>query len=168
MDSDVPTSYLNFNLPDAALCILPASWDSREEGLDVKSADARGPGLDVSASEESVSLHIGYESYIMAQLSAMTIMTLATGGRMTLLRLWRLAMKLGWNDTGNSSSRLVGINYEAHFLVQKVLHWWKADPEPRSIPESEISLAKDLGDVALVEQFFMKRAGLSFWMRPDR
>ncbi|KZP06481.1 hypothetical protein FIBSPDRAFT_764346 [Athelia psychrophila] len=158
MDSDVPTSYLNFNFPDSALCVLPASWNSSNEELDVP---VQG--------EEDTFYAIGYAGYIQAQLSAVSVMTLATGGRMTLPRLWRLAMKLGWNKNLGSSLRLPGIDYEENLLVHKSLHMAKkAGTKPKSIPQSDIILAQELGDVARVKQFFMKRAGLSFWMRPDR
>lgn len=158
-DSDVPTSYLNLNFPDSELCVLPASWNSENTELDVP-----------VEGEEDTFYSVGYAGYVQAQLSAVYIMTLATGSRMTLPRLWRLAMKLEWNKGYRSSLRLPGIDYDENLLVDQAIYMVEkaGGTRRKSIPQSEVILAQGLGDIALVKQFFMKRAGLSFWMRPDR
>ena len=112
---------------------------------------------------------------IMVESESLSILSLATGGRMTPQRLWRMAMYEGWSfpyafvfaswAVSNSTifKGLDGIYYG------EIRMWWGQYPEP--IPQlavEQLLALEELGDVDLVRQAIIHQGGLWRRMRPDR
>ena len=114
--------------------------------------------------KESWSYLVSHGCTVMVQAYALDILALATRGRMTPLRLWRLAMEQGFEDAGRHYG-LEDVNYgevEAH---------WDEFPEvfPEfSGPEQVFELEEEPGEVEAVKQCLVHEGRFWLWMAPDR
>ncbi|EIW78960.1 hypothetical protein CONPUDRAFT_83337 [Coniophora puteana RWD-64-598 SS2] len=105
---------------------------------------------------------------IMVQTFSLPILHLATNGRVTPQRLWRLAMHQGWSEVNLSESDrgvygLVGVDYGALEHERKQY----PSPLPWMIP-AEAAALEELGDCEAIKEVMMHRGGLWMWMSPDR
>jgi hypothetical protein len=93
---------------------------------------------------------------VMIQSASLPILSLATGGRMTPQRLWRLAMLRGRSE-GTDDYVLDGIDYG----------------EVESVLDVTIRLMSEIGEVHLSDVELIKKAVIHqgrfwMWVRPDR
>ncbi|EIW78963.1 hypothetical protein CONPUDRAFT_83342 [Coniophora puteana RWD-64-598 SS2] len=98
----------------------------------------------------------------MVQTFALPILHLATCGRVTPQRFWRIAMYCGWSE-GVHSPGLEEVDYgeisDARDDIPKTIPWLKY---------SELRYLEELGDVEAIEDAIVHRGGYWMWMRPDR
>lgn len=143
------------SIPDSRLHISPAVVD--EEFWDFGSVALPGenPGF--------VYYTVGSGASIMVQCAALSILALATCGRMRPQRLWRLAMVQNWGD--GVGDVIPGIDYGTG--MEQYL--W--DQDPLVVPNmtfEEIFDLETLGSVGLVKKYLIHEGGFWIWMRPDR
>lgn len=105
---------------------------------------------------------VSYACNLMVQTHALDIMALATCGRMTPSRLWRLAMQQGFEGLGRPYC-LKGVNYGA------ITDQWKQFPDafPGFTSTRLLELEK-IGDVEVVKQRMVDEGYFWLWMAPDR
>jgi len=105
---------------------------------------------------------------IMVQTFSLPILHLATNGRVTPQRLWRLAMHQGWSEvtpseSGRGAYGLAGVDYGA------LEHERKQYPSPLPwMTPAEVAPLEELGDCKAIKEVMMHRGGLWMWMSPDR
>ncbi|EIW78958.1 hypothetical protein CONPUDRAFT_138222 [Coniophora puteana RWD-64-598 SS2] len=109
--------------------------------------------------------HVSVGVLIMVQTFALPILDLATNGRVTPQRLWRLAMHQGWSEVPSKRGDygFAGIDYgEIHHERKK-----NPSPVPWMIPAQVVAL-EELGDLDVIKEAIVCQGGLWVWMGPDR
>jgi hypothetical protein len=103
---------------------------------------------------------------VIVESESLSILSLATGERMTAQKLWRMAMHEGWSlprsfafsgwyaQNHTIFNGLDGIDYG------EISKWWDQYPEPvPNLPAEKLLALEELGDVDLVRQAIITRAG---------
>ncbi|EIW78992.1 hypothetical protein CONPUDRAFT_138240 [Coniophora puteana RWD-64-598 SS2] len=143
----------DFRISALRHCRAGGSWEHGAVdgpfGLNGK-ADARGPFL------------VSFGALLMVQTFALPILHLATHGRVTPARLWRLAVHQGHSDLSGDCSGLVDVDY-GEISEQREQY---PDPIPWMNAEAVISL-EELGDVQAIKETIIHRGGFWMWMSPD-
>lgn len=148
--------YQTAQIRECDLSTMPAVVDDAHE------AWFYGAVAPLGENPGNIYYNICFGASAMVQNSALSIMYLATEGRMTLPRLWRLAMLQGWGD--GFGDVIQGIDYGMG--LQFV---W--GPDPLVFPNmsyDEIIDLEELGNVGLVKKSLIHDGGFWIWMRPDR
>jgi hypothetical protein len=112
---------------------------------------------------EGQSYYVAYGCNLMVQTHALDIMALATHGRMTPLRLWRLAMQQGFEEEDHRYF-LEGVDYGA-IADHCLLH------PPVDLPGFKKTTFKELekiGDIEVLKQRLVHDGLVWLWMAPDR
>ena len=105
---------------------------------------------------------VSFGCHLMVQTYAIEIMALATQGRMTPLRLWRLAMKQGFEPVDRPPC-LEGVDYGA------ITDRWEQNPEVfPGLEEAGLMELEEIGDVEVVKERMVDEGYFWLWMAPDR
>ena len=107
---------------------------------------------------------VSYGTNVMVQTASLHILSLATDGRMTPHRVWRLAIRQRYTMS-NDSYGLVGINYGEIQIT------WGYSEYPLLVPGLSLDAIvklESLGDVELVKRAIIDDGKFWVWMRPDR
>ncbi|EIW80455.1 hypothetical protein CONPUDRAFT_137655 [Coniophora puteana RWD-64-598 SS2] len=103
---------------------------------------------------------------VMVQDFALPILHLATRGRVTPQRLWRLAMHQGHSDmTGAGWKGLDDIDYGENDKEMRAQSDITYIPHMRC---KEVKALEGLGDVQMIKDAIVHRGGYWMWMRADR
>ncbi|KAH7924522.1 hypothetical protein BV22DRAFT_1066618 [Leucogyrophana mollusca] len=151
---EVPNRDSALYIPDSALtiisnCVIGDWWDGGY-------VDAPPPN------SEDVHYCVSFGVCVMVQSTSLDILAMATHGRMTPQRVWRLAMHQGWSDPHNEYA-LKGVDYGDVELG------WKKYPAPLPwLSHKEIIAMEKLGSVKEIQRALIWRAKFWVWMRPDR
>jgi len=140
-------------IPDSSLRVIPhcQMGDSWDFGF----VDPPGP-------ETNDNYLVSYGTNIMVQTASVYILSLATSGRMTLERVWRLAMHQGFSVSHNGYG-FKGIDYGEISDCREQCPY----PVPGMAIEDVVEL-ESLGDVELVKKAVIHEGKFWIWMRPDR
>ena len=150
---DVPISYLDPDGDEDILvlphCVMGFLWR-----FGVRVLDAPPP---------MKSSHlVSFGCQLMVQTYALDILALATCGRMTPLRLWRLAVQQGFGSLCHPCC-LKGVNYGAIT--------GQSEQTPREFPgftATELMELENIGDVEAVKERLVDEGFFWLWMAPDR
>lgn len=113
----------------------------------------------------------GHDSYmvshgtnIMVESESLAILSLATNGRMTPERVWRMAMHQGFSVLhALGYAGFDGIDYG------EVSEWRCLLPQIMpGFPGEELVELESLGDVDLIRKAIIHKGRFWIWMRPDR
>ena len=109
------------------------------------------------------SYSIGVGCSLMVQTFALDILALATRGRMTLLRLWRLAMKQGHG--GEFQDRFQGVKYG-----KRADQWPQTMDEFPGLTKRRLAKIEATGDVEVAKRTLVHGRPwfLWMWLAPDR
>ena len=136
-------------IPDSSLRVIPHC--------------KRGNHWDLGSADHPLDKFlVSYGTNIMVQTASLDILALATAGRMTPERVWRLAMHQGFSMPHDGDG-LDGINYGD-------IHHARGQ-DPLLVPNlslDEIIKLASLGDVELVKEAIINDGKFWVWMRPDR
>jgi len=105
---------------------------------------------------------VSFGPIVMVQTSGLPILHLATRGRVSPLRLWTLAMHLGWSKPHNDYG-LPGVDYG-----EVDMHREQDPPPIPYMEEHEVIALEELGNVEAIRETIVHRGGFWMWMRPDR
>ncbi|KAH7925388.1 hypothetical protein BV22DRAFT_1011341 [Leucogyrophana mollusca] len=112
--------------------------------------------------------HLEYEvqfgSCILVQTMVLSILHLATNGRMTPRRVWRLAMHQGFYDRHRPG--FAGIDY-GEVMVNGV-QYPLLFPGMAWMNSQEFRLLEELGNIEAMRQVLINEGDLWLWMSPDR
>ncbi|KAI9568163.1 hypothetical protein HD554DRAFT_2191632 [Boletus coccyginus] len=99
---------------------------------------------------------------LMVQTYALDIMALVTHGRMTPLRLWRLAMRQGFEDLVRPWC-LEGVEYG------EITGLWQQGPEEfPGFTQAQVMELEGIGEVEIVKRRLVNEGLYWVWMAPDR
>lgn len=104
---------------------------------------------------------VSYGTSIFVQEPALEILTLATDGRITPQRYWRLCMVKGCWLPSMQYKGFAGIDYGQGGQAQGLV------PAPRWNVE-DVTHLEELGSVERVKQAIIHDSGYWVWMSPDR
>jgi len=146
---DGPLIVVDMQIPDKYLRIIPHCWmgDDWYYGF-VAPPNPMAPYL------------ISYGTNIVVQSASLSILSLATGGRMTPQRLWRLAMWQGFYE-GRDHDVLDGIDYGE--VMEGIGRYMRPMPGIDDLVGFE-----ELGDVETIKMTIIHKGKFWIWMRPDR
>jgi len=120
-----------------------------------------GPGPD-----DETEYLISHGPIVMVQTFALPILHLATCGRVTPLRLWRLAMHKGMSMKHFDEPGIPGVHYgEVH--EHRYTELYDERLPPHFLEVDEIVTLEELGDVGSIKSTIVHRGGFWMWMRPD-
>ncbi|KAF8546691.1 hypothetical protein OG21DRAFT_1517992, partial [Imleria badia] len=113
--------------------------------------------------------YVAYGCNLMVQTHALDIMALATHGRMTPLRLWRLAMQQGFEEVDHPYC-LEGVDYGAIVDYGEIAdHCLKHRPDDLPLFEkTPFTELEKIGDIEVLKQRLVHDGLLWLWMAPDR
>ncbi|EIW74166.1 hypothetical protein CONPUDRAFT_93967 [Coniophora puteana RWD-64-598 SS2] len=124
---------------------------------------ANGPKCRAQNGEEvTPNFLVSFGPIIMVQTSGLPILHLATCGRVSPLRLWTLAMHLGWSKPHNDYG-LPGVDYG-----EVGIHREQDPPPIPYMEEHEVVALEELGNVEAIQETVAQLGGFWVWMRPDR
>jgi hypothetical protein len=152
--TEPPVSDLN---PDEDIRVLPhcVMGDSWDVGF-----LAAPPPINL---KQDWSYNVAYGCNLMVQTYALDILALATHGRMTPLRLWRLAMQQGYEEVSHPYC-LEGVDYGA-------IAGQCEQQFPDDLPGFETTQLMELeknGDIEVLKQRLVDDGLFWLWMAPDR
>lgn len=112
------------------------------------------------SSTSTTSYLVSYGTNIVVQSASLPILSLATNGRMTPYRLWRLAMWQGFSE-GKDRDLLDGIDYGD--VIDGIDQYMRPTPGIDDLVGLEV-----LGDVQRIMKTIVQKGKFWIWMRPDR
>lgn len=104
---------------------------------------------------------LNYPTSILVSNTSFAILSLATGGRMTLERIWRIMMH---EMLEPGSSKII---LECRLECPDCVIFYPSDI-PTTANVAKMNELECLGDVELIQQAIMRESRLWAWMRPDR
>jgi hypothetical protein len=136
---------------DSPICIIPHCRTGSEWDFGFVSAPDPNPN--------DISYLVSCGPIIMTQSASLSILRLATRGKMTPQRLWKLVMSADFHH----SRGLSGIDYgEIRDTMEQF---------PPTVPKlctEELIDLEELGNLELIQKTIIHRGGCWVWMRPDR
>lgn len=111
---------------------------------------------------ERIHYLVSFSAIIMAQAASLNILSLATQGRVSPKRLWRLVMHQGFSE-GHDAYGLYHVNY---YPGTRDPREQNPVPVPAFSPEDVIAL-ESLGDTESIKNAIIHEGGFWLWMRPD-
>lgn len=148
MDRTAVMSILNSQIRVLRHCERPCSiqWDA---------------GFVMSPSVAEL-IHVSYDTNLLVQDAALNILSLATHGRMSPQRFWRLLMTIGFSSLECDCYRPNGIDYREGINVITQL------PQPfHDMDLEDVLKLEELGDVELIQRTLVHRGMFWVWMNPD-
>ncbi|CAE6451193.1 unnamed protein product [Rhizoctonia solani] len=104
---------------------------------------------------------VSYGGYFFVQTMMLAILAGASQGRVSVQRLWRLAMIKGHYDPHNGYV-LPGVDYGPIESYLDQFPWHLGDVDRKELPKMEdVGTAEDIAEV-------LRKRGFWMWMRPDR
>lgn len=111
---------------------------------------------------ENIDYLVSFGTIVMAQTASLTILSLATGNRVSPKRLWRLAMHQGFSE-GQNAYGLYDVDYYPGTCDPR-------EQNPAAVPSfspEDIIALESLGDTELIKNAIIHAGGFWMWMRPD-
>lgn len=107
-------------------------------------------------------LRVSYGTNILVQDAALKILSLASHGRMSPQRFWRLLMAKGFSTPESICYRPSGVDYREGIEVITQL------PRPfHDMGFEDILKLEEVGDVASIQQMLVHKGMFWVWMNPD-
>lgn len=106
---------------------------------------------------------VSYGTNIMVQTASLQILSIATCGRMTPERIWRLAMYQGFSVPHNGYDGFDGIDYGEITNVRE-----QCPPTVPGMAGGDVVRLESLGNVNLMKKAIIDEGMFWIWMRPDR
>ncbi|CAE6460973.1 unnamed protein product [Rhizoctonia solani] len=123
--------------------------------------DAFDMGCCEGPNGEDDDILVSYGGYFFVQTNMLAILAGATQGRVSVQRLWRLAMIKGYYDPHNYSV-LPGVDYGPISNYLEQFPWVLGDMTQEELPSlGSIGSAKRIAEL-------LRKRGFWMWMRPDR
>ena len=152
-----------YSIPDSSICLishcklLPKDESSTSMYNECISVCPLGPN------PKNTTYKVSSGSNVMIQSASLPILSLATNGRMTPERLWRLVMCRGLFDRRHDFIVEGDIDYG------NIQYFIEQHPSPApGFSTDEFLALESLGDVEKIKRSIILRGMFWLWMRPDR